>query len=78
MWDFDSGNQCFEYRWPCDPTFKQTYAKEGQLLGYKAGRYAHARQFRRMRKVIQRQSTIVGRSSPSSFIQSEPTLASPS
>ena len=40
---------------------KQTYAKEGLLLGYKAGRYAHARQFRRMRKVIKRQRTIVGR-----------------
>jgi len=40
---------------------KQTYAKEGQLLGCKAGRYAHARQFKRMRKVIKRQRTIVGR-----------------
>jgi IS5 family transposase len=40
---------------------KQTYAKEGQLLGYKAGRYAHARQFKRMRKVLKRQRTIVGR-----------------
>ena len=40
---------------------KQTYAKEGQLLGYKAGRYAHARQFKRMRKAIKRQGTIVGR-----------------
>ena len=40
---------------------KQTYAKEGQVLGYKAGRYAHARQFKRMRKVIKRQRTIVGR-----------------
>ena len=40
---------------------KQTYAKEGQLLGYKAGRYAHARQFKRMRQVIKRQSTIVHR-----------------
>jgi IS5 family transposase len=40
---------------------KQTYAKEGQRLGYKAGRYAHARQFKRMRKVIKRQRTIVGR-----------------
>ena len=40
---------------------KQTYAKEGQLLSYKAGRYAHARQFKRMRKAIKRQSTIVGR-----------------
>ena len=39
----------------------QTYAKEGQLLGYKAGGYAHARQYKRMRKVIQRQRTIVGR-----------------
>jgi hypothetical protein len=29
---------------------KQTYAKEGQLLGYKAGRYAHARQFKHSAK----------------------------
>ncbi len=40
---------------------KQTYAKEGQRLGYKAVRYAHARLFKRMRKVIKRQRTIVGR-----------------
>jgi len=40
---------------------KQTYAKESQVLGYRVGRYAHARQYRRMRKVIQRQRTIVGR-----------------
>lgn len=40
---------------------KQTFAKEGRLLGYRAGRYAHARQFRRMRKVINRQRTIVAR-----------------
>jgi IS5 family transposase len=40
---------------------KQTYAKEGQLLGYKAGRYALARQSKRMRKMIKRQRTIVGR-----------------
>jgi IS5 family transposase len=40
---------------------KQTYAKEGQALGYKAGRYAHARQFRRMRRTIARQRTVVGR-----------------
>lgn len=32
-----------------------------RLQGYKAGRYAHARQFKRMRKVIKRQRTIVGR-----------------
>lgn len=41
--------------------FKQTYAKEGQLLSYKAGRYAYARQFKRMRKMIKCQRTIVGR-----------------
>ena len=40
---------------------KQTFAKEGRLLGFKAGRYAHARQFKRMRGVIKRQRTVVGR-----------------
>jgi len=40
---------------------KQTFAKEGWLLRFKAGRYAHAKQFRRMRRVIKRQSTVVGR-----------------
>jgi transposase, IS5 family len=40
---------------------KQTYTKEGQMLGYKAGRYTHARQFKRMRKVVKRQRTIVRR-----------------
>ena len=40
---------------------KQTYAKEGSHLRHKAGRYAHARQFKRMRRVIKRQRTIVGR-----------------
>lgn len=44
-----------------DIELKQTYAKEGQHLSFKAGRYAHARQFKRMRKVIKRQRTIVGR-----------------
>jgi IS5 family transposase len=39
----------------------QTYAKEGRELRFKAGRYAHARQFRRMRKMIKRQRTILGR-----------------
>lgn len=41
--------------------FKQTYAQEGNRLARQAGRYAHARQFRRMRKTIKRQRTIVGR-----------------
>ncbi len=40
---------------------KQTFAKEGQALSRQAGRYAHARQFKRMRRAIRRQRTIVGR-----------------
>lgn len=40
---------------------KQTFAKEGKALSHKAGRYAHARQFKRMRRSIKRQRTIVGR-----------------
>ena len=40
---------------------KQTYAKEGRELRFRAGRYAHARQFKRMRKTIKRQRTIVAR-----------------
>lgn len=40
---------------------KQTYAKEGKRLAHKIGRYAHARQFKRMRKAIKRQCTLVGR-----------------
>lgn len=40
---------------------KQTFAKEGGQLSRQAGRYAHARQFKRMRRAIKRQCTIVGR-----------------
>lgn len=40
---------------------KQTFAKEGKQLSRQAGRYAHARQFKRMRRAIRRQRTIVGR-----------------
>ena len=40
---------------------KQTFAKEGRHLSRKAARYAHARQFNRMRRAIKRQRTIVGR-----------------
>ncbi|MEY4748589.1 MAG: hypothetical protein RIQ60_803 [Pseudomonadota bacterium] len=40
---------------------KQTFAKEGKEQARKAGRYAHARQFKRMRRAIKRQRTIVGR-----------------
>ena len=40
---------------------KQTFAKEGKQLTRTAGGYAHARQFRRMRKSINRQRTIVAK-----------------
>ena len=39
---------------------KQTYAKEGKQLRRRAGGYAHAKQFRRLRKVLKRQRTILG------------------
>lgn len=42
-------------------TLKQTFVKEGTQLSRKAGRYAHAKQFRRMRKAIGRQRTVLGR-----------------
>lgn len=41
--------------------FKQTYAKEGQTLSFRASLYAHAKQYKRMKKAINRQSTFVGR-----------------
>ncbi|MDY0223758.1 MAG: IS5 family transposase [Desulfobacterium sp.] len=40
---------------------KQTFAKEGRHLSRMAGRYAHARQFKRMHRTVRRQKTIVGR-----------------
>jgi IS5 family transposase len=39
---------------------KQTFAKECKPLGRKAGGYAHAKQFRRMKRVVKRQRTILG------------------
>ena len=42
-------------------TLKQTFAREGKELTRKASGYAHARQFRRLRKPINRQRTIVSR-----------------
>ncbi|WP_428291740.1 transposase [Hydrogenophaga sp.] len=39
---------------------KQTFAKEGKNLGRKASRYPHTRQFKRMRRAIKRQRSIVG------------------
>ena len=40
---------------------KQTFAKEGKELRRRAGGYAHAKQFKRMRRVVKRQRTIVGK-----------------
>lgn len=39
---------------------KQTFAKEGKALRWKAGGYAHAKQFRRLRRMLKRQRTILG------------------
>ena len=39
---------------------KQTYAKEGKTLCRKAGGYGHAKQFKRLRKTVKRQRTILG------------------
>ena len=39
---------------------KQTFAKEGKTLRRKAGGYAHAKQFKRLRKTVKRQRTILG------------------
>ncbi|WP_434032129.1 IS5-like element ISXoo5 family transposase [Xanthomonas oryzae pv. oryzae] len=39
---------------------KQTFAKETKTLRRKAGGYAHARQFKRLRKVLKRQRTLLG------------------
>jgi len=39
---------------------KQTFAMEGKQLRRKAGGYAHAKQFRRLKKTVKRQRTILG------------------
>ena len=39
---------------------KQTFVKEGKTLRRKAGGYAHAKQFKRLRRVLKRQRTILG------------------
>jgi len=40
---------------------KQTHEREGRVLRRKAGGYAHAKQFKRLRMVLKRQRTILGR-----------------
>jgi IS5 family transposase len=39
---------------------KQTFAAEGKQLRRRAGGYAHAKQFKRLKKVLKRQRTILG------------------
>ena len=40
---------------------RQSYEREGAGLSRQAGRYAHARQFKRMRRILRRQRTVLGR-----------------
>jgi len=42
-------------------SIRQSYAREAPRLAQKVGRYAHARQFKRMRRVLKKLSTRVGR-----------------
>jgi IS5 family transposase len=42
-------------------TLKQTYEREGKSLRRRAGGYAHAKQFKRLRRVLKRQRTVLGR-----------------
>lgn len=39
---------------------KQTFARESKELRRKAGGYAHAKQFKRLRRVVKRQRTLLG------------------
>jgi IS5 family transposase len=39
---------------------KQTFVQEGKELRRKAGGYAHAKQFKRLRRTVKRQRTILG------------------
>jgi len=41
-------------------SLKQTFAAEGKTLRRKAGGYAHAEQFKRLKKAVKRQRTILG------------------
>lgn len=40
---------------------RQSYEREGPTLSRRAGGYAHARQFKRMKRVLRRQRTLLGR-----------------
>ncbi len=42
-------------------TIRQSYSRTGPRLAQQVGRYAHAKQFKRMRKALKKQSNWVGR-----------------
>jgi IS5 family transposase len=44
----------------CGIALKQSFIKEGKTLRRKAGGYGHAKQFKRLRKTVKRQRTILG------------------
>ena len=44
----------------CGIALRQTFAKEGKKLRFKSGGYAHAKQFKRLKRTLKRQRTIVG------------------
>lgn len=44
----------------CGIALKQTFAAEGKTLQRQGGGYAHAKQFKRLRRVVKRQRTILG------------------
>jgi transposase, IS5 family len=44
----------------CGIRLRQTFAKEGKTLRFKSGGYAHAKQFKRLKRVVKRQRTLVG------------------
>jgi IS5 family transposase len=44
----------------CGIALRQTFAKEGKMLRVKSGGYAHAKQFKRLKRTLKRQRTIVG------------------
>ena len=44
----------------CGIAMRQTFAKEGKMLRFKSGGYAHAKQFKRLKRTLKRQRTIVG------------------
>src|SRR5690606_27389336 len=41
-------------------SLKQTFEREGKSLRRRAGGYAHAKQYKRMRRVLKRQRTVLG------------------